>query len=299
MIFDSIDAKYFKQQLDKLSNLNITLSQLRDDLRGTGNKTLTDLDTDLSNIYGQLDVALSTRASESTLSGIKTQTDKLTFDGSNYLMVNVAAGSLTATVDKTKIWDGTDYLEINTDGSINVGNFPSWFSSSTKTTDDLYNKLDALDDALSSVGTDSFRAVLVDAIPAGDNWIGRVKLGDGTNLASIFAVTIGGSSGYGLATAPDLVKMLSGGTNYVYDEIATSTTESYSTYSPALKFAVLSNRDSTNDVLVRFNDPSPGSPSATQITIPAGTAKVIMFPLGTLNYVASAGTPTLVVNGFQ
>jgi hypothetical protein len=38
-----------------------------------------------------LDVALSTRASESTLSGIKTQTDKLTFDASNYLQVNVKA----------------------------------------------------------------------------------------------------------------------------------------------------------------------------------------------------------------
>ena len=294
MIFDLIDAKYFKQQLDKLSNLNITLSQLRDDLRGTGSKTLTDLDTDLSNIYGQLDVTLSTRASESTLSGIKTQTDKLTFDANSYLKVNVAAGTLTATVDKTKIWDGTDYLEINTDGSINIGNFPSWFTSSTKTTDDLYNKLDALDDALDSVGTDKFRVSLVDAIPTGDNWIGRVKLGDGTNLASIFAVTIGGSSGYGLATAPDLIKMLSGGTNYVYQEIATSTTESNTSFSPQLKFAVLSNRDSANDILVRFN----GS-SATQITIPAGTAKVVMFPISSLYYVSSAGTPTLVVNGLQ
>jgi len=294
VIFDLIDAKYFKQQLDKLSNLNITLSQLRDDLRGTGSKTLTDLDTDLSNIYGQLDVTLSTRASESTLSGIKTQTDKLTFDANSYLKVNVAAGTLTATVDKTKIWDGTDYLEINTDGSINIGNFPSWFTSSTKTTDDLYNKLDALDDALDSVGTDKFRVSLVDAIPTGDNWIGRVKLGDGTNLASIFAVTIGGSSGYGLATAPDLIKMLSGGTNYVYQEIATSTTESNTSFSPQLKFAVLSNRDSANDILVRFN----GS-SATQITIPAGTAKVVMFPISSLYYVSSAGTPTLVVNGLQ
>jgi hypothetical protein len=38
-----------------------------------------------------LDVALSTRASETTLSGIKSQTDKLTFDSSNYLQVNVKA----------------------------------------------------------------------------------------------------------------------------------------------------------------------------------------------------------------
>jgi hypothetical protein len=38
-----------------------------------------------------LDVALSTRATEATLSGIKAQTDKLTFDTSNYLQVNVKA----------------------------------------------------------------------------------------------------------------------------------------------------------------------------------------------------------------
>jgi len=36
-------------------------------------------ETTLSDIKTQLDVALSTRSSESTLSGIKTQTDKLTF----------------------------------------------------------------------------------------------------------------------------------------------------------------------------------------------------------------------------
>ena len=40
-----------------------------------------------------LDVALSSRASEGTLSGVKTQTDKLTFDGSNYLYVNVGANT--------------------------------------------------------------------------------------------------------------------------------------------------------------------------------------------------------------
>ncbi|MEM2678645.1 MAG: hypothetical protein QXU62_08375 [Thermofilaceae archaeon] len=44
----------------------------------------------LSSILGRLDVALSTRASESTLGGIKSQTDKLTFDGSNRLYVNAA-----------------------------------------------------------------------------------------------------------------------------------------------------------------------------------------------------------------
>ncbi|MEM1908169.1 MAG: hypothetical protein QXT79_02230 [Thermofilaceae archaeon] len=44
----------------------------------------------LSSILGRLDVALSTRASESTLGGIKSQTDRLTFDASNRLYVNAA-----------------------------------------------------------------------------------------------------------------------------------------------------------------------------------------------------------------
>ncbi len=38
-----------------------------------------------------IDTTLSSRASESTLSGIKAQTDKLTFDTSNRLKVNVEA----------------------------------------------------------------------------------------------------------------------------------------------------------------------------------------------------------------
>jgi hypothetical protein len=72
MLWEIIDPSYLKTRID---NLDLSISGLRDALRGTGNKTLTDLDTDLSNIYGRLDVALSTRASESTLSGIKTGTD--------------------------------------------------------------------------------------------------------------------------------------------------------------------------------------------------------------------------------
>jgi len=54
----------------KLDNLDLSLTGLRDALRGANSKTLTDLDTDLANIYSRLDVVLSTRASESTLSSI-------------------------------------------------------------------------------------------------------------------------------------------------------------------------------------------------------------------------------------
>jgi len=60
-----------------LDQLDLKISELRDALRGTGNKTLTDLETDLSNILSQLDVTLSTRASEATLSDVKANTDNL------------------------------------------------------------------------------------------------------------------------------------------------------------------------------------------------------------------------------
>ncbi|MEM0261744.1 MAG: hypothetical protein QXN17_03720 [Nitrososphaerota archaeon] len=46
-------------------------------------------DTTLSSILSKLDVNLSTRASETTLSGIKSQTDKLTFDTANRLKVQL------------------------------------------------------------------------------------------------------------------------------------------------------------------------------------------------------------------
>jgi hypothetical protein len=41
------------------TNLDISLSALRDALRGTGNKTLTDLDTDLNTIIGRLPTSLT------------------------------------------------------------------------------------------------------------------------------------------------------------------------------------------------------------------------------------------------
>jgi len=66
-LIEILDPSYVKLRLD---NLDLSLTSLRDALRGTGNKTLTDLDTDLANIYARVDVALSTRASESTLSGL-------------------------------------------------------------------------------------------------------------------------------------------------------------------------------------------------------------------------------------
>ena len=69
--------KQIRTQIDNyLTNLDIALSALK----ATGSetpRTLSNLYDELSSILAQLDTALSTRASESTLSGIKTNTDNI------------------------------------------------------------------------------------------------------------------------------------------------------------------------------------------------------------------------------
>jgi len=63
VLIDIVDPAYLRDQIAKL---DLSISGLRDAIRGTGNKTLTDLDTRLGTIEGRLDVALSTRLAEST-----------------------------------------------------------------------------------------------------------------------------------------------------------------------------------------------------------------------------------------
>lgn len=60
----------------KTDNIDIAVSALRDALRGVSNKTLTDIVTALANV-ANVDVALSTRATETTLSWVKGDTAKL------------------------------------------------------------------------------------------------------------------------------------------------------------------------------------------------------------------------------
>jgi hypothetical protein len=87
MALEFLLPEYVKSKLDLI---DISLSSLRDALRGSDNRTLTDIYNIANSIYGRVDVALSTRASETTLAAIKAKTDLLTFDSNNYLRVNVS-----------------------------------------------------------------------------------------------------------------------------------------------------------------------------------------------------------------
>ena len=63
-----------------LAKLDITISALRDALKGVSNKDLTTLEADIESILAKLDVALSTRATETTLALIKGRLAFLEFD---------------------------------------------------------------------------------------------------------------------------------------------------------------------------------------------------------------------------
>ena len=97
---------------------------------GSGRLMVTDEDvTDILNTYlPNMNVALSTRASEATLSGIKTQTDKLNFDASNYLYINIGADSVGL---------------LKEGGNVNVSNFPSDYPDSG-----THSRLDTINNTL-------------------------------------------------------------------------------------------------------------------------------------------------------
>jgi len=102
MSYNFIPLDEASQLLERiLAQLDITLSSLRDAIQGVDGRTL----TDLYNIE----------------SGIKTQIDKLTFDGSNYLYVRIGAtdvslGSATAQLqvkNSSGVWTDVGYASGN------------------------------------------------------------------------------------------------------------------------------------------------------------------------------------------
>jgi hypothetical protein len=67
VVFEFLDPAYLKSKLDML---DVSLSSLRSALMGADNRSLTDVYNIINSVYERLDVALSTRASEATLSAL-------------------------------------------------------------------------------------------------------------------------------------------------------------------------------------------------------------------------------------
>jgi len=116
---NSIGNDKFLTKPDNPPNMDLTLSEIVDNLRGTNDKTLSDLDSDLSDILGKLDVNLSTRATEATLAAIKAQTDKLTFHGNLLEILNTTL--IQSKLDEEKVYEAAHRFEgVSSDESIEI-----------------------------------------------------------------------------------------------------------------------------------------------------------------------------------
>jgi hypothetical protein len=198
----TLTARDWSQDFAKLQNLDValstraseaTLSAVRDrlppSLTADGNFRVALLEdavglareSTLSAIKSKtdnLDVALSTRASEATLSGIKAQIDKLTFDANSYLQVNVMATVNPPNLDvalSTRASEATlqavrDRLpsSLTTAGNFRVAILEDAVGLAKEAT------LSAIKNALASVGTDKLRVSVVDALPESPINISRV-----------------------------------------------------------------------------------------------------------------------------
>lgn len=80
-----------------LAQLNITLSALRDALRGASNKDFSTLESDIESILAKLNVNLSTRASQTTLASILGDTSALNDDSAKGLMRTMGDAGATPT----------------------------------------------------------------------------------------------------------------------------------------------------------------------------------------------------------
>ena len=205
-----------------------------------------------------LDVALSTRASETTLSGIKTQTDKFTFDASNRLYVNAAVVANPSNLD----------VALSTRAS----------ESTLSTFSGKFPAAAALGDALANPTT---------------TIIGGALLGfDGTNWRRVTAISkdISGGNRNALTViasiSHDITRM-----PYMVENINVGTTEgSTAIAAPGAKFVKIVNKGDV-DVLIGVN----GSvPSTNPLKIRPRTLKIFMFGGATaIYYKTASGTSTI------
>jgi len=151
----------------------------------------------IPNFYN-LDVAVSTRASETTLSNIKALLDKLEDalasigtdklltapDNPSNLDVALSTRASETTLNDIKTqtdklqFDANKRLKVQLDSIPNPSNLNVALSTraSESKLESVRALLDEIEDALASVGTDKLRASLVDALPAGTNKIGSVDV---------------------------------------------------------------------------------------------------------------------------
>ncbi|MEM2168168.1 MAG: hypothetical protein QXR74_07385 [Candidatus Bathyarchaeia archaeon] len=205
-----------------------------------------------------VDVALSTRASETTLSGIKTQTDKLTFDTTNRLYVNAAVVANPPNLD----------VALST-------------RASESTLSSLNAKLpaaSALGDAMANPTTTVVGGALLGF--DGTNWTRVTALARDVSGGSRNAVAVLASVAHDVTRMPYMVENVSVGTIEGSTAIA----------APGAKFVKIVNKGDV-DVLIGVNA---SVPAANPLKVRPRTLKVFMFGGATaIYYKTAAGTSTI------
>ena len=291
-IVEYLAPEFAKSALEKL---DISLTTLRDGLRGAGAKTLTDLDARLGDIYARLDVALSTRASEATLSAIKTKTDLLTFDTNNFLRVNVSATVNPPNLDIT--------LTALRDAIRGTGN--KTLTDLDTRLGDIYGRLDvALSTRASESTLSAFSGKFPSAAALGDSMANPTTTVIGAAsliwTGSAWA-RLGGASGdfvgttlMGLGVVP---MWLPSRQAYLIDNISVGTTEgSTSISAPGAKVLIIKNKGDV-DAQIGLNA---SVPTTNPLVVRARTVRVVVHKGVTAVYYKTAtGSTTLEIAYFN
>ena len=382
MLWEFIDPQYLKAKLDLI---DISLTSLRDALRGPGARTLTDiydattafsgkfpsavaladnLGNPTTTIVGSallgfdgsnwrrvaldtsgririnaelvgnppnFDVPLSTRASESTLSGIKAKTDQLTFDTAGRLAIqnppNLDVAMSTRASETTlsgfsgkfpsavALADNLSNPTTTIVGAANLGfdgtnwrRLASDASGRLRVSADVVANPPNLDVALSSRASEStlsaFSGKFPSAVAMGDalgnpttTIVGVANLGfDGSNWRRMHvrAVDVLGASGGALA----VVNFLTPSRQPVLIEgISVGTTEgSTSIASPGAKWLKLKNRGDV-DILIGING---AVPTTNPLRVKPRTILVIPFAGATqVNYRTASGSSVLDIEYYN
>jgi hypothetical protein len=274
-LFETIDPQFLKSKLDYI---DLSVTGLRDALRGTNSKTLSDLDTDLTNIYGRLDVALSTRLAESTFTGRFPSAVAMgdTLGNPTTTIVGVANLGWDGSYWRRLAADSSSRLRVSADVVANPSNLDVALSTraSESTLSLIKSKTDNIDVALSTRLADS-------KIP---------------NALAQISRDIAGSTVYGLAViaslAHDITRM-----PYMVDDISVSTTEaSTSITAPGAKVVKVTNKGDT-DCLIGVNA---SVPTSNPLKVRARTAKVFLFGGATaIYYKTASGSTTISIEWFN
>jgi hypothetical protein len=382
MLWEFIDPQYLKSKLDLI---DISLTSLRDAIRGTGARTLTDI-YDATNAFSgkfpsavalsdslgnptttivgsallgfdgsnwrrvavdassrlrvsadvvanppNFDVPLSTRASESTLSAIKAQTDKLTFDTAGRLAIqnppNLDVALSTRASESTlsafsgkfpsavALADNLGNPTTTIIGAANLGfDGTNWRRLASDTSGRLRVSADVvanppnLDVALSSRASEStlsaFSGKFPSAVAMGDAMsnptatvIGVANLGfDGSNWRRMHVRTVDvlGATGGALATVDFLTPSRQ---PVLIEGISVGTTEgSTSISAPGAKWLKLKNRGDV-DILIGING---AVPTTNPLKVKPRTILVIPFAGVTqVNYKVASGSSILDIEYYN